>query len=319
MDWSLSDRLPGEIFHMNCEYKRWAAKPTSASKRSMTSPDSEFASVRPRVALITGASAGLGAAMARALDHKGWHVIAASRSAGSDPDRAFVGTQIEPLTMDVTMESSIRGGLARLSERGLMLDLLINNAGINVTGVVEEISKEQGRAIMDTNFYGAVDMIRAVLPCMRERRRGTILTIGSLAALVAPPGEAYYAAGKHALEGFLESLQYEAISFGVRICLAEPGFVRTDFARRAANIPATCVDYDNIRAALKQRWIAAIDAGMPVHDMADRIVNWAVNGRGFRKRFGLDALWAPIAKQLLPEAVFFWIARRKFGIGEEPL
>jgi len=257
--------------------------------------------------------------MARALDHKGWHVIAASRSAGSDPDRAFVGTQIEPLTMDVTMESSIRGGLARLSERGLMLDLLINNAGINVTGVVEEISKEQGRAIMDTNFYGAVDMIRAVLPCMRERRRGTILTIGSLAALVAPPGEAYYAAGKHALEGFLESLQYEAISFGVRICLAEPGFVRTDFARRAANIPATCVDYDNIRAALKQRWIAAIDAGMPVHDMADRIVNWAVNGRGFRKRFGLDALWAPIAKQLLPEAVFFWIARRKFGIGEEPL
>src|SRR6185437_3111753 len=184
---------------------------------------------------------------------------------------------------------------------------------------VEEISKEQGRAIMDTNFYGAVDMIRAVLPCMRERRRGTILTIGSLAALVAPPGEAYYAAGKHALEGFLESLQYEAISFGVRICLAEPGFVRTDFARRAANIPATCVDYDNIRAALKQRWIAAIDAGMPVHDMADRIVNWAVNGRGFRKRFGLDALWAPIAKQLLPEAVFFWIARRKFGIGEEPL
>jgi NAD(P)-dependent dehydrogenase (short-subunit alcohol dehydrogenase family) len=283
----------------------------------MTLSDSEFASVRPHVALVTGASAGLGAAMVRALARNGWHVFAASRSAGSAA--GSVGGRIEPLYMDVTQETSIHAALARVAERGLVFDLLINNAGINVTGVVEEMPREQGRAIIDTNLYGVVDTIRAVLPCMRERRRGTILTIGSLAALVAPPGEAYYAAGKCALEGFLESLQYEATSFGVRICLAEPGFVRTDFARRSVNIPATCVDYDNIRAALKQRWMAAIDAGMPVNDMADRIVNWAVNGRGFRKRFGLDALWAPIAKQLLPEAVFFWMARRKFGIREEGL
>jgi len=201
-----------------------------------------------------------------------------------------------------------------VSERGLTLDLLINNAGINISGIVEEMPREQGRAIMDTKPYGVVDTIQAVLRHMRERRRGTILTIGSLAALVAPPGEACYAASKDALEGFPESFQYETTSFGVRVCLAQPGFVRTNLARRAVNIPANCADYDNIRAAFKQRWVAAIDAGMPVSEMAERIVNWALNGRRFRRSLGLDAVWAPIAKQLLREAVFFSVARRQFGI-----
>jgi hypothetical protein len=96
--------------------------------------------------------------------------------------------------------------------------------------------------------------------------------------------------------------------------LAEPGFVRTNLARGAANIPATCADYDSIRAALKQHWVAAIDSGMPVDDMAERIVDWAVIGRGFRRRFGADAMRAPIAKQLMPESIFFTVARRKFGL-----
>ena len=128
--------------------------------------------------------------MACALAQNGWHVVAASRSAGSDPGRDLIDGHVEPLYMDVTQEPSIHAALAHVAERGLMLDLLINNAGINVSGVVEEMPREQGRAIMDTNFYGVVDTIRAVLPHMRKRRRGTILTIGSLAALVAPPGEA---------------------------------------------------------------------------------------------------------------------------------
>jgi len=280
----------------------------------MNSAVSKFAPAHPHVALVTGASGGLGAAMARALARKGWHVFATSRSARSDAGEDPVEENVDPLFMDVTQESSIRAALARVSERGLVIDLLINNAGINVSGVVEEMPREQGRAIMDTNFYGVVDTIRAVLPQMRERRRGTILTIGSLAAFVAPPGEAYYAAAKNALEGFLESFQYEATPFGVRVCLAEPGFIRTNLARRAVDIPASFADYDNVRAALKQHWAGAIDAGMPVNEMAERIVNWALTGRSFRKRFGPDALWVPIAKLLMPEAVFFSVTRRKFGI-----
>jgi NAD(P)-dependent dehydrogenase (short-subunit alcohol dehydrogenase family) len=280
----------------------------------MNSSDSGIGAVKPHVALVTGASGGLGAAMARVLAESGWHVFAASRSARPDPVGDRVDGCVEPLHMDVTQEISIRAALAQALQRGLSLDLLINNAGMDVSGVVEEIPREQGRAVMNTNFYGVVDTIRVALPHMREGRRGTILTIGSLAGLVAPPGEAYYAASKHAVEGFLESLQYEVASFGVRICLAEPGFIRTNLARGAVNAPASCADYDTIRAALKRHWMAAIDAGMPVDDMAKRIVDWAVNGRGFRKRFGLDALLAPIAKQLLPESIYFSGARRRFSI-----
>ena len=214
----------------------------------MNSPVSKSAPAAPPVALVTGASGGLGAAMARALARREWHVFATSRSARSGTGGGLVDEHVEPLFMDVTQESSIRAALARVSECGLGIDLLINNAGINVSGVVEEMPKEQGRAIMDTNFYGVVDTIRAVLPLMRARRRGTILTIGSLAAFVAPPGEAYYAAAKSALEGFLESFQYEATPFGVRVCLAEPGFIRTNLARGAVDISATCADYDKVRA-----------------------------------------------------------------------
>jgi NAD(P)-dependent dehydrogenase (short-subunit alcohol dehydrogenase family) len=215
----------------------------------MNSAVSKFAPADPHVAFVTGASGGLGAAMARALARKGWHVFATSRSARSDAGGELVEEHVELLFMDVAQESSIRAALARVSERGLGVDLLINNAGINVSGVVEEMPKEQGRAIMDTNFYGAVDTIRAVLPLMRERRRGTILTIGSLAAFVAPPGDAYYAAAKSALEGFLESFQFEATPFGVRVCLAEPGFIRTNLARGAVDIYATCADYVGPRGA----------------------------------------------------------------------
>jgi NAD(P)-dependent dehydrogenase (short-subunit alcohol dehydrogenase family) len=280
----------------------------------MNSSDSGIGTVKPHVALVTGASGGLGAAMARVLAETGWHVFAASRSARSDPVGDRGDGCVEPLHMDVTQEISIRAALAQVLQRGLSLDLLINNAGMDVSGVVEEIPREQGRAVMNTNFYGVVDTIRAALPHMREGRRGTILTIGSLAGLVAPPGEAYYPASKHAVEGFLESLQYEVAPFGVRICLAEPGFIRTNLACGAVNAPASCADYDTTRAALKRHWMAAIDAGMPVDDMAKRIVDWAVNGRGFRKRFGLDALLAPIAKQLLPESIYFSGARRRFSI-----
>src|SRR5665213_483697 len=141
--------------------------------RLMNSSDSGIGTVKPHVALVTGASGGLGAAMARVLAETGWHVFAASRSARSDPVWDRVDGCVEPLHMDVTQEISIRAALAQALQRGLSLDLLINNAGMDVSGVVEEIPREQGRAVMNTNFYGVVDTIRACLlytsPSPRDR------------------------------------------------------------------------------------------------------------------------------------------------------
>jgi short-subunit dehydrogenase len=131
---------------------------------------------------------------------------------------------------------------ASSSAEGRCPSLLVNNAGINISGVFEELSAAQGRAIVDTNFHGVADTIRAFLPAMRERRPGTLLTIGSLAGLLAPPGEAFYAASKHALEGLHEALQHELHRFGIRVCLAEPGFIRTDLARSVSASEQTIAD-----------------------------------------------------------------------------
>jgi len=129
---------------------------------------------------------------------------------------------------------------------------------------------------------------------------------------MAPPGEAFYAASKHALEGFLEALQYEVAPFGVRICLAEPGFIATNLASAPAETGKTIPDYDALRQVLKAKWEASIGAGMEAADMADRIIAWTLGGTGFRRRFGNDAVWVPRLKRLLPEAVFFSQVRRRF-------
>jgi NAD(P)-dependent dehydrogenase (short-subunit alcohol dehydrogenase family) len=195
------------------------------------------------VALVTGGSSGLGAALCAELAGRGWHVLAASRRATAPAlaQPACSGV-VEPLALDVCRPASIADLARQLERRGQMPELLVNNAGINISGVFEELSAAQGRAIVDTNFHGVADTIRAFLPAMRERRRGTLLTIGSLAGLLAPPGEAFYAASKHALEGLHEALQHELHRFGIRVCLAEPGFIRTDLARSVSASEQTIAD-----------------------------------------------------------------------------
>lgn len=267
-----------------------------------------------RVALVTGASSGLGAELSLSLARRGWRVLAASRSAKVPSMEGEAARLIEPLRLDVADEGSIAETLDAIKARGLIISLLVNNAGINISGVVEEMPREQGRAIIDTNFYGVADMIRAVLPDMRERRHGTILTIGSLAGLIGPPGEAYYAASKHALEGFLEALQYEVAPFNVRIRLAEPGFIATNLATASPQIAGTITDYDGIRRALKAKWEESISSGMKASDTAKAIIAWALHGTSFRKRFGNDARWVPRLKSLLPEKIFFAQVKRRFRV-----
>lgn len=212
--------------------------------------------------------------------------------------------------MDVTLETSIRTGLVRVSERGLVLDLLINNAGINVSGVVEEMPRKQGRAIMDTNFYRVVDTIRAVLPHMRNRRRGTILTIGSLAGLVAPPGEAYYAASKHALEGFWShfSMKWRPLA-SESVWQSPDSFRSTSHAGQPIFLQPARITITSAPHSSSTGWQRSM--------MACSSILWpsaSSTGRSPGAAFGLDALWAPIAKQLLPESIFSTVARRKFGI-----
>jgi NAD(P)-dependent dehydrogenase (short-subunit alcohol dehydrogenase family) len=176
-----------------------------------------------RVVLITGASSGVGYATARLLAQRDYHVFGTSRQPGVS--KAAPGVEMLPL--DVREDGSARACVDAVLARTGRLDVLINNAGYELAGALEELSFEEVRAQFETNFFGAVRMVTAVLPGMRRQRSGRIITVSSLAGLAAIPFMGVYSASKFALEGYMESLRHEVKPFNVHVSLAEPGFLKT--------------------------------------------------------------------------------------------
>jgi len=179
-----------------------------------------MASSQNRVVLVTGASSGIGRACAEFLAARGYSVYGASR-------RPAATGLVEPITMDVRDDASVRDAVAEVIAREGRIDIVVNNAGISIAGAVEDTSIEEAREQFDVNFFGVVRVCRAVLPVLREQRSGYIVNIGSIGGLVAIPFQGLYSASKFALEGFSESLRLEVSRFGVHVVLIEPGDHRT--------------------------------------------------------------------------------------------
>src|SRR5438270_1177989 len=173
-----------------------------------------------RVALVTGASSGIGEASARALLGSGFTVYGTSRSAVAGDERDGVVF----LPLDVTDDESVAAAVREVLDRSGRIDVLVNNAGLGVAGAAEESSVEQARALFETNLFGSIRMTRAVLPHMREQRSGRIINVSSIVGLIPVPYMALYASSKHALEGYSESVDHEVREHGVRVLLVEPGF-----------------------------------------------------------------------------------------------
>jgi NAD(P)-dependent dehydrogenase (short-subunit alcohol dehydrogenase family) len=171
--------------------------------------------------LITGCSTGIGRATAVELTKRGHDVVATARRPETIDDLDVAAK----LSLDVDDDASVRDAVAAAGE----IDALVNNAGFGVSGPVEQVTLDHGRSIMETNFFGAVRMVQAVLGQMRERERGVIVNVTSLAGRVAPPLGGFYSASKFALEGLSEALHYEVGHFGIRVRLVEPGIFATAF------------------------------------------------------------------------------------------
>lgn len=263
------------------------------------------------VALVTGGSAGLGAVVCERLASRGWTVIAASR-------RGFVPTaspSIEPIRLDVTDPDAFAAAARAVVARHGRIDAIILNAGINTPAPIEELPLARAHAIMDTNFWGVVHGVRAVLGYFRDQRAGMITVVGSLAGIVTPPGEAIYAASKHALEGWLEGLQYEVTPLGVGVRLVEPGFIRTELAAASAAHQGHIPEYNTMRNHLTRQWGENLKKGMTSTYVAERIVALTLAKRApFRTRIGTEAVWVPRLKKVLPESWFFAGTRRTFGM-----
>ena len=197
------------------------------------------------IALVTGASSGIGEATAQRLATAGYKVYGTSRRvrAGHRP--------FALLALDVTSDASVEAAVSELMRLEGRIDLLVNNAGFGVAPAgAEESSLDQARAIFDTNFFGIVRMTRAVVPYMRRQGSGRIINIGSVLGLAPQPYGALYAATKHAVEGYSESLDHELRTRGIRVSVIEPAYTKTQFDANFLEPDAKLDEYREIRLAL---------------------------------------------------------------------
>jgi len=204
---------------------------------------------KSKIALVTGASSGIGAATAERLARAGFKVYGTSRRAAQEGQRSFA-----MLPLDVTSDESVETTVTEVLRLEGRIDLLLNNAGFGVAPAgAEESSIEQAQAIFDTNFFGVVRMTRAVLPHMRRQGAGRIINIGSVLGLLPMPYGALYAATKHAIEGYSESLDHELRTRGIRVSVIEPAYTNTPFDTNFLQPDAKLDAYREVRAAVSQR------------------------------------------------------------------
>lgn len=264
-----------------------------------------------KTAFVTGASSGIGKAAALALLHSGYSVIGTSRKAESNEVRAG----IRMIACDVTDEASVTEAVAVVHAELGRIDLLVNNAGYAVSGAAEESSIEQVRALFDTNFLGVVRVTNAVLPIMRSQGTGRILNIGSVVGLIPGPFGAYYAASKHAIEGYSESLDHEVRPFGIRVAVIEPWATKTAIESNSPQGDRPVPAYAQTLARYRAAFDAAMAAGDTPEDVAATIVAAAQdNASRLRYPSGRAARQTSFARRFLPRALFDRTLRKQFNI-----
>ncbi|MEE6139908.1 oxidoreductase [Mycobacterium sp. 050128] len=193
--------------------------------------------------LITGCSTGLGRALAEAVIDTGHNAVVTARDAAKVADLADIAPdRVLPVALDVTKPDQIASAVQQAEGRFGGIDVLVNNAGYGYRAAVEEGDDTEVRTLFETHFFGAVAMIKAVLPGMRARRSGAIVNISSIGAQVMPVGSGYYAAAKAALEGMSGALRGELAPLGISVTVVEPGAFRTDFAGRSLVQAAAVID-----------------------------------------------------------------------------
>lgn len=198
--------------------------------------------------LITGASSGFGLLVATELHRKGFKVIGTSRN----PEKLSSQLPFQMIALDLDSEQSIQTFPDRLFKEIDQLDILINNAGFLVSGIAEETPIEIGRQQLETNFWGTIKVTNSVLPYFRKQKFGKIITVGSVVGLVSFPNAAYYAASKHALEGYFKALRYELNGFNISVAMIQPSAFKTNILDNATSNVSEIEDYNVLRNKIRK-------------------------------------------------------------------
>ena len=250
--------------------------------------------------LVTGPSSGIGQVIAQLLTERGFTVYGTSRKP--------TGTLVP---LDVRSDDSVRACLDRVGK----IDVLVNNAGYTLMGSAEETSIEEAKGQLETNFFGVVRMVNAVLPAMRKAGAGKIINVGSLAGITAIPFGAFYTASKFALEGYSEALWHELRPLGINVTLIEPGFVHTPIGEKTQIAAKPLSAYDGVRQRATAALGRHVEHGIVPEKVAATVLR-AVQSRSpsLRYRVGTDAAWLPRLKSVLPWPLFAVGVRRTFAV-----
>jgi short-subunit dehydrogenase len=214
--------------------------------QAILQPNKQTAKMKQNI-LITGASSGFGLLVANRLHESGYNVIGTSR----DPEKYQSKLPFKLLPLDIANDHSIENFGKELFKHIGQLDVLINNAGFYLSGLAEETSIEQGKKQLETNFWGTVKLTNELLPYFRKQRFGKIVTVSSIMGLISLPGGAYYAASKHALEGYFKALRFELNEFNIKVSMVEPVGFKTNIVSNSVVAENRISDYDVYRTKLE--------------------------------------------------------------------
>jgi len=254
-----------------------------------------------KTVLITGASSGIGRATAELMARRGWQVAATSR----DPATLRVwanAPNAAAFQLDVTDEASIEAAVPAVMDRFGGIDVLVNNAGFGVFGALEGATAGQIDLQFRTNVFGAIALIRHVMPVMRSRRSGTIINVSSVGGRLAAPFASLYHASKFAIEGLSESFRYEASLHGIRVKLIEPAHFKTGFISRSLLL-AGHIEYET-QLRNYMEWVHHEDRSAPGPEAVADVILRAAEDSSPRLRYPVKGALILALAGLLPDAIW---------------
>jgi len=255
-----------------------------------------------KVILITGGSTGIGKSVGEFLSHKGFTVYGTSRNPSNIDNHPF-----KLIALDVNIIESISQAVATIIENEGRLDVLINNAGMGIAGPIEDTPTEEMRKVFDTNFFGAIDVMKAVLPQMRKQNNGLIINVTSIAGYMGLPFRGIYSATKGALEIATEAIRMEVKSFGIEVCNVAPGDFATNIAAGRYHTPIfDDSPYKDAYQTNLDLMDSHVDSGGDPRHMAKAIYAIIINTKprihykvgDFMQKFSI------VLKRLLPDKVY---------------
>jgi NAD(P)-dependent dehydrogenase (short-subunit alcohol dehydrogenase family) len=263
-----------------------------------------------KVVLITGASSGMGRATAELLADRGYRVFGTSRNpAGVAPIR-----NVEMLALDVRDDASVETCVEAVLQKAGRIDVLINNAGYGVVGAIEETSPAEAQELFDTNVFGVLRMVRAVLPNMRQRGAGIIINTSSILGFLPGPFFGLYAASKHAVEALSESLDHEVRGFGVRVAVIEPDVTNTPFGANWLRTKQSIVDYRSAANSAAAAIADKIHKAVGPEAVAAEILLALETPHRMRRPVGFNARLLSRLRRFMPAGPVDRSIRRSFGL-----